>query len=104
MIIRKAISLDAQAVFDIRNVSIQVLCKGFYPDDLLAAWTDGDSPTEGFTNFVEQYIYVVEIDGAIVACGALDTTNNQIDAIFVDPQHKNKGLGTAIVKHLEAIA
>ena len=104
MRIRKAIAPDAQAVFDLRNSSIRSLCKGFYPDDLLVQWTDGTEPTAGFTEFVSQLMYVVESGGAIVACGAIDLADGKLDAVFVEPQYKNNGIGRKLMQFLERIA
>lgn len=104
MQIRKATASDAQAVFDLRSISIRSLCKGFYPDDLLMQWTDGTHPSAGFTEFVSQVVYVVETNGTIVACGAIDKPTSQIDAVFVDPQYKNNGIGRKVMQFLEEIA
>jgi GNAT superfamily N-acetyltransferase len=104
MQIRKATASDAQVLFDLRTVSIKALCKDFYPEELLIKWTDGTHPSVGFTEFVAQLMYVVEVGDIIVGCGAINLANGQIDAIFVDPARKNSGIGRRIMQFLEELA
>jgi N-acetylglutamate synthase-like GNAT family acetyltransferase len=104
MQIRKAVSLDAQAVFDLRNTSIRGLCKGFYPDELLVKWTSGTEPSVGFTDFVCKYMYVAEVGGTVVGCGAIDLAKGQIDAVFVTPECAKSGVGRKIMQFLEKVA
>lgn len=104
MKIRKATDTDAEAVLRLRNDSIRKLCEGFYSKEVLSRWTDVDEPSPEFIEFVRQLLYVVESEGIIVACGAIDWTTSKIDAVFVAPQHKNKGIGREIVEFLEGVA
>ena len=49
--IRKACVDDATAAWEIRNAAILNQCKGRYPPEPLAIWTDG-AITEQFIQFV----------------------------------------------------
>jgi N-acetylglutamate synthase-like GNAT family acetyltransferase len=102
--IRKALSQDAQAVLECRNAAIRTGSKGFYPDDLIARWTEGDSPSAGFCEAVHDFFYVAESNGRIVGTGALDVASGKLDAIFVSPAHMRTGVGRSMLQFLEHLA
>jgi N-acetylglutamate synthase-like GNAT family acetyltransferase len=102
--IRKAQSQDAQAVLECRNAAIRAASKGFYPDDLIARWTEGDSPSAGFCAAVQDVFYVAESDGRVVGTGALDVASGKLDAIFVSPEHMRTGVGRSMLQFLEQLA
>jgi N-acetylglutamate synthase-like GNAT family acetyltransferase len=101
LLIRKAKATDAQSFFDIRNASIRNQCAGHYDDKIIALWTSGDSPSSGMSRFVEELCHVMEIDGEIVATGALNRATGQVDAIFVLPRRLRQGLASAMMAFLE---
>ncbi len=102
--IRKARADDAQAVHTLRNRAIRAQSRGFYTDEAIALWTAGEIASNRFGQAVAQSFYVAELDGRVQACGAVDAASGKLDAIFVDPAHMRKGLGSAMLRHLEQIA
>lgn len=100
-LIRKAKISDAQAVFDVRNGAIRNQSVGHYSDEIIGLWTAGKNPSDGFSRFVAELCHVVEINGEIVATGALDLSDGKIDAIFVRPQNLRQGLASAMMAFLE---
>jgi GNAT superfamily N-acetyltransferase len=98
--IRKATADDAPAAWAIRKAAILHACKGFYADDLLTRWTDGETTGE-FVEFVVERFYVALADGVVVGTGFVNLDNGRIDAIFVRPDMMGKGFGKRIMAFCE---
>lgn len=98
--IKKATADDAAAAWAIRNAAILHACKGFYEDDLLRRWTDGEMTGE-FVEFVVRQLYVATADGIVVGTGCVDLRSGQLDAVFVRPDMMGKGIGRRIVAFCE---
>lgn len=94
---------DAEPLWQLRIDAILAQCTGHYPAALLQAWTDG-SPSPRYREEATRRHQLIEEQGHIVACGMLDLATGQIDAIFVSPSQMGKGLGLAMMQHLEAQA
>ncbi|MGD0515895.1 MAG: GNAT family N-acetyltransferase [Thermoguttaceae bacterium] len=102
MRIRKACSDDAAAAWEIRNAAILSQCKGHYPPESLAIWTNG-AITERFIQFVVEQIYVATVNDAVVGTGMIDRNTGRLDAIFVRPDMMRHGIGKQMVSFLEDI-
>ncbi len=101
---RKGTESDVLAVFQLRNAAIRHQCAGHYPADTIAQWTDGEIPPPAFSKFVSDSCYVIDLDGAVVASGAVDLSTGQVDAIFVDPRYLRRGIASAMMRFLEETA
>jgi GNAT superfamily N-acetyltransferase len=100
--IRKACADDATAASDIRNAAILSQCRGHYPPELLAIWTDGEI-TEQFIQFVVEHLYVATVNDTVVGTGMIDCNTGRLDAIFVRPEMMGHGIGKQMVSFLEKI-
>jgi N-acetylglutamate synthase-like GNAT family acetyltransferase len=49
-------------------------------------------------------ILVAEQDGKVIGFGILYDTEEEIDAIYISKEHQREGVGSALLKQLEAIA
>lgn len=103
VVIRKASRYDAPVAWEIRKAAIGWQSSGFYSETELKVWTAGEL-TEDFSDIVERYFHVIELDGEIVATGMIRLDSGKIDALFVKPAHMAKGFGRMMLKHLESIA
>jgi GNAT superfamily N-acetyltransferase len=101
--IRKALADDAAVAWQIRNAAINSECKGHYPAELLAIWSDGPA-TEEFAQFVAEHVFVATIDETVVGTGMIDCSTGRVDAIFVRPDMLRRGIGRQIVSFLEGVA
>lgn len=97
--IRKACADDAATAWEIRNAAILSQCKGHYPPESLAIWTDGEI-TEPFIQFVVEQLYVVTVNDAVVGTGMIDRNTGRVDAIFVRPDMMRQGIGKQMVSFL----
>lgn len=102
-VIRKATSADVDACWQIRHLSVKHECSGLYPADQLEAWTGGTA-SRAFAAAVEDCFLVATVDNRVVATGMLNLGTGKIDAIFVHPDFMKRGIGSAMVGHLEELA
>ena len=100
--IRKACADDVAAAWEIRNASILSQCKGHYPPESLAIWTNGEI-TEQFIQFVVEQLYVATVNDAVVGTGMIDRNTGRLDAIHVRPDMMRQGIGGQVVSFLEDI-
>lgn len=103
MEIIKASREDALCCYELRREAILYGCRGHYADEDLEKWVSGDMP-EWFKEVVEHHFYLIRLDNEYVATGFLDEENSLLEAIFVKPAVMGKGVGRAMVRHLEGIA
>ncbi|ABI37813.1 GCN5-related N-acetyltransferase [Shewanella sp. MR-4] len=107
--IRKATPLDANTCWDIRNAAINKGCAGFYSQDDLRCWTQGEL-TESFTRMVGAHFYVAEIfddatqEGTLVGTIMLDEPYAQVEALFVSPNAMGLGVGKSLLQFIESKA
>ena len=100
--IRKACADDAAAAWEIRNAAILSQCKGHYPPESLAIWTNG-AINEEFIRFVVEHFYVATVGDAVVGTGLIDRNTGHLDAIMVRPDMMRRGIGKQMVSFLEDI-
>jgi GNAT superfamily N-acetyltransferase len=103
MHIRKATIDDAPTSFAIRREAIRAQCRGHYPSPDLEIWTSGEMSAV-FANRVANQFYVAVIEERVVGTGMIDLAKGKIDAVFVIPEYMERGVGRALMAHLEALA
>lgn len=103
MQIRKATIDDAPAVFALRREAILAQCVGPYPKADMEIWTAG-TLSASFAQRIADHFHVVVADGQIVASGMIDLASGKIDAVFVRPAYMGRGVGRAVMRHLEGMA
>lgn len=103
LVIRKADSGDVPRIWDIRIAAIRAQCSGFYREEILEAWTKGDS-SDQFVAWVESSFYVTTDGDAIVGTGAINMESGRIDAVFIYPECMGHGVGRGMMAYLEGLA
>jgi GNAT superfamily N-acetyltransferase len=101
--IRKAIIDDAPITFAIRREAIRAQCRDHYPWRDLEIWTSGEM-SETFAKRVADQFYVAVMYEHVVGTGMVDLAIGKIDAIFVLPEYMGRGIGRAMMRHLEGLA
>jgi GNAT superfamily N-acetyltransferase len=101
--IRKATLEDAAVSFAVRREAIRAQCRDHYPADDLAVWTSGDM-SETFAARVAETFHVAVVDGHVVGTAMIDLATGRIDAVFVLPEYMRRGMGRALMDHLEGMA
>lgn len=101
--IREARPEDAQSVRDVHAASIRALGRFHYDEQQIDSWSDLDDVEYPITE-EDTYVVVAEEDGIIVGFGEMDLDGGQLRAIYVSPAESRRGVGTALLRELEAVA
>jgi GNAT superfamily N-acetyltransferase len=101
--IRKAVRADADAAWDIRRAAVMSQCLNAYPLDQLEQWTGGTA-SRAFADAVEERFLVATVGEHVAGTGMIDLMTGKIDAIFVHPAYMKRGIGAAVMRHLETLA
>jgi len=102
--IRTARDGDVGAIWRVHTRAIEGTCAGHYPDEVIAAWVERLKP-DSYLGVVKRGIVVIADDGFdIVGFGQLDLPNGEIQAVYVSPDAQGRGVGDALLAHLERLA
>jgi GNAT superfamily N-acetyltransferase len=101
--IRKATRADADTAWEIRHAAVMSQCSNVYPLDQLERWTGGTA-SRAFADAVEARFLVATVDEHVAGTGMIDLATGKIDAIFVHPAYMKRGIGAAMMRHLETLA
>ncbi|MCL1141596.1 GNAT family N-acetyltransferase [Shewanella gaetbuli] len=102
--IRKARLSDAQQAFDIRNRAIMSQCISAYGLKAMQKWTDGDLPSAFAEAFAANGYVMLNSSNTIIATGMIDLQRGFVDALFVEPDYLNLGIGRKMLNYLEQLA
>ena len=97
MNIRIAKREDVQSVYDIHQSAIIKTCSGAYTEEQVSVWLANDLLEKHQKKIDEGLMFVAEMDDAIV--GYVSTKENEITAVFVDPNVQNKGIGKLLLEY-----
>ena len=102
IVIRQANRDDALAIHELHTRSVMELCKTYYSDAQIHGWIDHRTP-EGYYSPIDRGTYFVAIiDSQIV--GFEEAVPGEVLALFVSPDHVNRGIGTILFDHAMKIA
>ncbi len=104
LVIRKARLEDDEAIWRVHTSAIRELCKGHYTPEEIEAWAGRlvvgiHRPAITLRDFL-----VAELDGILVGFGQLDQRTGEVEAVYVDPTATRRGVGSALLRELEARA
>jgi putative acetyltransferase len=101
--LRRARPEDALKIRNVHVASIRALCAGEYTPEQIAAWTAGARPERYRRAMAEgEIIFVAERGPRIVGFSALE--GDQVQAVYVHPQFARRGVGTLLLRAVEAEA
>jgi putative acetyltransferase len=103
--IREARLDDVAAVKAIHKAAVWQLCAGDYTPEQLAAWTVWDDTSDlpiGLRPNSDETMWVAEQDGAVAGFASL--CGDQVSAVYVLPDHTRQGVGTRLLRKMEAVA
>ena len=101
---------DGRNVAQIHYRAIHEIAVNNYSDKILNAWgrelseKELTKREENFNRRVKQeknIIVIAEIDGKIAGFGEVSLHENELTALYVNPDFKRQGVGTAIARDLE---
>jgi GNAT superfamily N-acetyltransferase len=94
---------EGAAFYELRRSAIRAGCVGYYTPAQIDAWTNPLTDI-GLQTPLPEHFYFAKIDGEIVGCCSLDVATGRIDGMAVSPSHFRRGIGRAMMWHLEHIA
>lgn len=104
MIIRRANLADSAAIHRVRMASIRSLARTHYSSEQIEAWC-GRRSAESYSEPIEHKFVLVAIAEQLVQGFAqLDAAACSIDRVYVAPESKRQGIGSCMLRALEAEA
>jgi GNAT superfamily N-acetyltransferase len=100
--IRRFESADAKAVSNVIRTTMRISNSADYPMERLQPLIDYFSPAKVEQLSHERDCLVAVEEGEILGTAALE--GDELVTFFVDPQHQGRGIGSALLKEIEAIA
>ncbi len=102
--IRTAGDSDLEAIWRVHRAAIEQTCARRYDADVIAAWVARLKP-ESYRGVVQRGVVVIaEDEGEAIGFGQLDSTAGEIQAVYVAPAAQGRGVGAALLAHLEQAA
>ncbi len=104
MKIRLAMLADTKQMAIVHKASIEGLCAASYRAEDIAAWVSVISPEIYNSAIAEKVTLVAEENDQILGLGILNIIGREIDAVYIHPSVKGRGVGKAILAELERLA
>jgi GNAT superfamily N-acetyltransferase len=102
--IRPATEADCEEIYRIQVAAVRALPSGAPGKAGVERWLAGQEPSVYARSMTTEVFIVAEINGVIVAWGALSVPKKEITNVFVDPGFHRQRIGTAIIVRLESLA
>lgn len=100
---------DAERIQKIQYASVRKNAEDFYNAEIIDAWAQPD--TGKWINLIreaiqsdQEIVIVAQLEDRIVGFGAVVPSEEELKAVYVDPDFGRLGIGTKILQHLENIA
>jgi putative acetyltransferase len=97
---------DRPRIRELHVASIRELCSKSYSASQIETWAGFLTPdrytaviTDGQRRFV-----VAEIGNRVAGFGQFHPAAAEVEAIYVDPEHAGRGIGNALMGHIEGLA
>jgi putative acetyltransferase len=109
MMIRPASEEDARAILEVHFAAVHGDPQQFYADELLEDWSP-EVDDQRVANYLsrpqagEEFVRVVEMDGAVVAFGVIVPAFSELRACYVHPRVSRQGVGQRLLGELEKAA
>lgn len=102
--IRTAGDADLEAIWRVHRTAIEQTCATRYGPDVISAWVERLKP-ESYRGVVQRGIVVIAEDhDETIGFGQLDLAAGEIQAVYVFPGAQGRGVGAALLAHLEHVA
>lgn len=105
--VRSMTDQDAAFVLQIHYDAVHIGASEHYPEHKLDRWSPPlheDSVEDFLFNPDNEIRVVAEMDGEIVGFGCLVVEENELRACYVSPKCERRGVGQALVAHIEKSA
>lgn len=102
-LLRAAQLADIGAMWALRTRCVREVCASHYPAEVIAAWAAAPVPAR-YPSWIGDTAAVVaeSAGGRLLGYGVVDRAGSEIDGLFVAPEASGAGLGTCLLRALEA--
>lgn len=103
--IRPASESDFEKMDEVQSAAARDLCSSAYEASLIEAWVGTPKPDRyrrGQKRGAQYHVLLKHRQ--IIAFGGISIERGSLDALFVDPCHAGKGMGSRMMEHLLEIA
>lgn len=109
MLIRAGVASDAKAVIDLHFAAVRHQPSRFYSLEIINAWSappDENRYTRWRRSLESgnEIVLIAEVSGQVCGFGSLCVSEQQLRALYVDPGFGRRGVGSALLFQLEAVA
>jgi len=102
--LRPAKQADRDQILEVHVSAIRELCATHYTADQIEAWA-GRLRVDSYDRVIRERKLLVAVAGdVVVGFGQLDSVTGEIEAIYVRPSAARRGVGSGLLRELEAIA
>jgi putative acetyltransferase len=107
--IRRATVSDAIAIAELHHAAVHQCGISFYPVEILDLWSPkpDERRIQRMRDSVvspDEIVIVAEIDGVLGGFGTIVPAQEELRALYVRPDVAGRGLGSAMLSHLESLA
>jgi N-acetylglutamate synthase-like GNAT family acetyltransferase len=104
-VVRRAKEDDGETIGHVHRRSIREICGALYPPEIIEAWA-APRKAEHYAKAIRDKDFFVAEDreGAVVGFGVLNREAREVEAVYVHPEVKRRGVGMKILRALEAVA
>ncbi|MCT9095438.1 GNAT family N-acetyltransferase [Haloarchaeobius sp. HME9146] len=102
--VRPATHKDMPAVASLHAASARELGRTHYDDRQVLAWAGRKDPEKYPYDEPGEHFVVAELDGEVVGFGHLAVDDGEVRAVYVKPAAARRGVGSALLAHLEGTA
>jgi putative acetyltransferase len=104
ILVRQAVQEDSAAIGCVYIAAIRELAKTHYTAEQIESWAESRRPEYTLMMIDAGQIYVAEYEGQVAGYGIIELETEQVQAVYVRPDHARKGIGTAVLQALEQAA
>ncbi|WP_435334874.1 GNAT family N-acetyltransferase [Haloarchaeobius sp. TZWWS8] len=102
--IHRATREDTPTIARLHAASIRELGRSHYDDRQVRAWAGGKRPERYPVDEEDEYVVVAEVDRRLAGYGHLRLEDGEVRAVYVHPDFARRGIGSALLSHLESTA
>ena len=100
---------DARGILDAHHNSIRFLAKKDYPPEIIDEWASLPITDNMVKNYIEKAMkeeatIVALLENKVVGFASVILANGELRAVYVDPSVACQGVGSELLKRIEAIA
>lgn len=104
MHVRPATPEDAVALPALHSAAVEAFGPASYDAAQVAAWAKRDERKPDDYDLDEGNLVVADRDGAVAGFGHVVADEREVRAVYVHPDHAGRGVGAALLAHLEGYA